>query len=143
MTKMTWPDKDVMCHRTGFTKSCFECVKEHGCRLWKHVSLEGDPRLPPGAAQSAVDHWDCADSLADLYLRDMLRRQLQTTATVDELRKEVRESNAGAMGAILGSVNQQLRILQTQTQTQDAIAHSAPTSPKLIGNGGAHADADA
>ena len=126
------PDEKVMCHRTGFTKSCYECVTTHKCRLWKHITLEGDPRLPPGAAQAAVNHWDCVDSLLDIYHRDQLRRQLQTTATVDKLSKEVRESNAGAMGALLGGVNQQLRALQGETPA--AIEHINGDAPKMIGN---------
>ena len=124
------PDKETMCHRTGFTKSCFECVTQHGCRLWKHVTLEGDPQLAPGATQSAVDHWDCADSLADLYLKDMLRRQLQTTATVDKLSKEVRENNAGAMGALLGGVNQELRRLGQHPQPP--VLENGASQPKLL-----------
>lgn len=124
------PDKITMCHRTGFTKSCFECVTQHGCRLWKHVSLEGDPRLPPGAAQSAVDHWDCADSLGDLYMRDMLRRQLQTTATVDELRKEVRQANDAGMAHALAGLNQSVRSIEANRMEQ--LGHV--NGPKLIGN---------
>ncbi len=102
------PDKTVMCHRTGFTKSCHECVTQHGCRLWKHVALEGDPRLPTGAAQAAIDHWDCADSLMDLYLRDMLRRQLQTTATVDKLSKTVADANDVQMTGAIARINRDL-----------------------------------
>ncbi len=140
-TRPELPDKETMCHRTGFIKTCFECVTQHGCRLWKHVRLEGDPRLPEGAAQSAIEHWDCADSLGDLYLRDMLRRQLQTTATVDELRKEVRQANdAGMVNGLMG-INQQLHRLANQGGSN--IDHLAHVAPKLIGNGGDHADADA
>lgn len=119
------PDEKVMCHRTGFTKTCFECVVTHKCRLWKHVTLEGDPRLPPGATQSAVDHWDCADSLADLYLRDMLRRQLQTTATVDKLSNEVKQANDAGMATALNGLNAQVRRMEQ-------LGHD--DGPKLIGN---------
>lgn len=127
------PDKETMCHRTGFTKTCFECVTQHGCRLWKHVALEGDPCLPPGAAQSAVDHWDCADSLADLYLRDMLRRQLQTTATVDKLSKEVREANDGGMANALLGINREIR-RQTDMLEQSSVTALPASAPKLIEN---------
>lgn len=137
------PDPKTRCHRTAFKRTCLECVTKHGCRLWKRVTLEGDPNTSPGHAIASVDHYDCVDSLQDLYLKDMLRRQVQTTATVDKLSKEVRENNAGAMGALLGGVNQQLRIMQNETQ--QALAHAHGDAPKLIGsgNGGARADADA
>ena len=97
------PDKETMCHRTGFTKTCFECVTAHGCRLWKRVTLEGHPENG-----KPVDHYDCADSLIDLYLKDMLRRQVQTTATVDGLRKEVQQANdvgVASTSAATGIVN--------------------------------------
>lgn len=134
MPRPELPDKDTMCHRTGFTKSCFECVTTHGCRLWKRVTLENDPdNCTPGQPVKPIDHYDCVDSLVDLYQKDMLRRQLQTTATVDKLAKDVREANAGAMGALLGGVNQQLRALQAETH--QAIAHMNGDAPKLIGKG--------
>lgn len=124
------PDEKVMCHRTGFTKTCFECVVTHKCRLWKNVKLEGDPRLPEGATQSAVDHWDCADSLSDLYLRDMLRRQLQTTATVDKLAKEVNENNQGSMRGFLTDMNHEVRRLQNHSEAP-ALPNGAQ-APKLL-----------
>ena len=130
------PDKTTMCHRTGFAKSCFECVTQHGCRLWKHVQLEGDPRLPVGAAQSAVDHWDCIDSLIDLYQRDMLRRQVQTTATVDKLSKEVREANDHGMANALLGINREIRRQNDMlTANPDQLAlpiMSNGVEPKLI-----------
>ena len=100
----TLPDKTVMCHRTNFEKSCFSCVVEHGCRLWKHVTLEHDPTT----GKPAVDHYDCADSLIDLYMKDMLRRQVQTTGSIDNLRKEVRDANDGGMASALAGINAQL-----------------------------------
>ena len=99
------PDKDNMCHRTGFTKSCRECVVDHGCRLWKRVTLEGHPETA-----KPVDAYDCADSLIDLYLKDMLRRQLQTTATVDSLRKEVHQANDQAMVGAIAHMNATLDV---------------------------------
>lgn len=79
------PDKTTRCHRTGFAETCFKCVTEHGCRLWKRVTLERHPET----GNPSVDHYDCLDSLQDLYQKDMLGRQLQTTATVQELRNDV------------------------------------------------------
>lgn len=117
------PDARTMCHRTGFTKTCRECVVDHGCRLWKRVTLEGHPETA-----KPVDHYDCADSLVDLYLKDMLRRQVQTTATVDHLRKEVRENNDAGIAHGLQGINQQLRHLTHETQAQ--LANGA--SPALI-----------
>jgi hypothetical protein len=118
------PDDKTMCHRTGFATSCFEGVTKHKCRLWKRVTMEGHPENA-----KPVDHYDCADSLVDLYLKDMLRRQLQTTATVDSMRKEVREANDAGLVHGLQGINQQLRHLTQDAQAQ--IANGATPQPLL------------
>lgn len=116
------PDATTMCHRTGFTKSCRSCVVDQGCRLWKRVTLENDPNntQPP---VKPVDAYDCADSLIDLYLKDMLRRQLQTTHTVDKttaavdhLRKEVRESHDVSMVGAISHLNRQFQEIASHDQ---------------------------
>lgn len=101
------PDKTIKCHRTGFQETCFKCVTEHNCRLWKEVTLEHHPETgAPG-----VKIYDCVDSLQDLYMKDMLRRQVQTTATVDMLRKEVQQANDAGMANALMGINQQIRAI--------------------------------
>jgi hypothetical protein len=120
------PDKTTKCHRTGFQETCFKCVTEHNCRLWKHVTLEHHPETGvPG-----VSHYDCVDSLQDLYLKDMLRRQVQTTATVDSLRKEVQQANDAGMANALMGINQQIRAIG------GTLAPSLPPAdtPKLLEN---------
>lgn len=121
------PDKSIKCHRTAFEKTCFQCVTEHGCRLWKRVTLE----FHPETGASGVDHYDCFDSLQDLYMKDLLRRQLQTTATVDNLRKEVQESNdAGMASVILGLNGQMQRIAEQRPQSIGPPSDA----PKLLEN---------
>lgn len=115
------PDLKIMCHRTGFTKTCRECVVDHGCRLWKRVTLEGHPETA-----KPVDHYDCADSLIDLYLKDMLRRQLQTTATVDKVANEVRNGNDAVLNSTLLRLNARMEEQQPLLGTE--------TAPKLIEN---------
>lgn len=117
------PDKATRCHRTGFAETCFKCVTEHGCRLWKHVTLEHDPQT----GRPGVDHFDCVDSLVDLYSKDSLRRQVQTTATIDSLRKEVRDANDAGMGSALEGINAQLRHAASR---HHEIAPAA--APKLL-----------
>ena len=114
------PDKTTRCHRTGFAETCFKCVTEHGCRLWKRVTLENHPET-----KAPVDHFDCVDSLIDLYMKDMLRRQLQTTATVDELRKEVHQGNDQQMVGAIARLNRQMDEMHEITQIQSE-------RPKLI-----------
>lgn len=116
------PDKTTKCHRTGFEKTCFQCVTEHGCRLWKHITLEFDPQT----GKAAVDHYDCVDSLMDLYQKDMLRRQVQTTASVDAFRKESHAANDAHLVGAIGHLNRHM---------SEAITIAAPVEPqKLLGS---------
>ena len=106
------PDKSTRCHRTGFTKTCFKCVTEYGCRLWKEVTLE----FHPETGQHNYKTYDCVDSLNDLYAKDMLRRQVQTTATVDALRKEVHDGNDVALVGTLARLNNRIDEVQSVSQ---------------------------
>jgi len=123
------PDKTTKCHRTGFQETCFKCVTEHNCRLWKRVTLEHHPETgAPG-----VDHYDCVDSLQDLYLKDMLRRQVQTTATIDSLRREVQNANDAGMANALMGINQQIRALSNQAAAP-ALPPAADDDVKMLEN---------
>ncbi len=126
------PPKEGGCHRTGFTKTCFECVTEHKCKLWKRVALILD-RHPETGAEIPSDAYDCIDSITELFYKDMLRRQLQTTHTVDKLSAEVKAANDTGMANALMGINRQVRRLADQQQ-QD-IAQIAVEPQKLIGNG--------
>jgi hypothetical protein len=126
------PEKGIKCHKT-FARAdgpidCRTLVCEHGCRLWKRVTLEGDPNTPPGHAVKPVDHYDCVDSLVDLYMKDLLRRQLQTTATVDNLRQEVREGNDQTLVGTLARLNDKI----DHAAEQALLPGSSPT--KLLEN---------
>lgn len=125
----TLPKKGVKCHRTfSHPKGPIDCrtmVCDHGCQLWKRVTLEGHPETAV-----AVDHYECVDSLVDLYLKDMLRRQLQTTATVDTLRKEVRDANDIGMANALVGLNREMQRLDQQDQA--ALPNGAAPAPKLL-----------
>ncbi len=99
------PDKTSKCHRTGFQETCFKCVTEHGCRLWKRVTLEFDPET---GVKGQKDHYDCLDSLVDTYWKDMLRRQLQTTATVDKVAATVEKANDQQMVGAIARLNRQM-----------------------------------
>lgn len=72
------PDKDVMCHRTGFEKSCFALVTEGKCKRWQNIQGEH----PQTGVQ--MNHWDCADNLIPLLLINLGRQQNETTASVDK-----------------------------------------------------------
>lgn len=116
------PDKTTKCHRTGFQQTCFTCVTEHGCRLWKRVTLENHPET-----KTPVDHYDCVDSLVDLYMKDMLRRQLQTTATVDKVAATVQQANDQRVVGAIARLNRQM-----DETRQAAIANGAGPAPLLI-----------
>ncbi len=100
------PDKTSKCHRTGFQETCFKCVTEHGCKLWKRVTLlEHNPET---GAEIAKDAYDCLDSQQELFWKDMLRRQLQTTATVDKVAATVERANDQQMVGAIARLNRQM-----------------------------------
>lgn len=124
------PQKGVKCHKT-FARpdgplECRTLVCDHGCRLWKRVTLID--RHPETGAEVSVDSYDCLDSQQELYWKDMLRRQVQTTATVDKLSKEVKQANDAGMASALMGINGQLRDIASREPT--ALAHIG--EPKLI-----------
>ncbi|MGO4686216.1 hypothetical protein [Hyphomicrobium sp. 2TAF46] len=90
--------------------------------MWKHITLEFDPQT----GKAAVDHYDCVDSLMDLYQKDMLRRQVQTTASVDAFRKESHAANDAHLVGAIGHLNRHM---------SEAITIAAPVEPqKLLGS---------
>lgn len=88
------PDKNVMCHYTGFTKSCREGVTEHSCQKWVHVQ---------GTHPQTGDHIDkfsCADSVAHLLMIENSRQQMQTSKSIDSFRNEMVELNKPSQGLL-------------------------------------------
>jgi hypothetical protein len=118
------PDKTSRCHRTGFTETCFKCVTEHGCKLWKRVTLLD--RHPETGAEIAVDSYDCLDSQQELFWKDMLRRQLQTTATVDKVAATVEKANDQQMVGAIARLNRQM------DEAQHQIANGSDPRPLMI-----------
>lgn len=89
-----FPDKAIMCHRTGFEKSCLSCVVEHRCQLWTQI-VGTDP-------QTGVDvnRYGCADSFMPLLMIENSQMQRQTGAAVESLRNVVARSG-GVPPAVL------------------------------------------
>lgn len=117
------PAKDIGCHRTGFTKSCRECVVDHNCQLWKPLRLDADR----STGQLYTEHWACIDVHAHTIGINMLGRQDTTSATVDKLSKTVAESNDMGMGAVLARINAQMQHDQ-ETRAQLTMA----LEPKML-----------
>lgn len=81
------PDKSIGCHRTGFTKTCHECVVEHHCRLWTHIQGRN-----PQTGQE-MDRYGCADEFMPLLLIENSQQQRQTGAAVESFRNEMVAAN--------------------------------------------------
>lgn len=111
-----WPDEKVMCHRTGFTKSCFECVTQHKCRAW--VRIEGQT-----ADKKPIDVYDCADhwtpQLHQQSTMELRQHLLAIAQSVDLLRKEVNEANGSAMSLALQNINN--RVLQLSSDAPQKL----------------------
>ena len=85
------PDKDVYCHRTGFAKTCFECVTQHRCQLWSQIM-----GVDPNTGQE-LNYWACADVLRNKLLIEGAKESRQTGAAVERFRNEMVKSNYTAI----------------------------------------------
>lgn len=74
------PPKDIGCHRTGFQKTCFECVTEHKCRLWSHII-----GLDPNTGLE-VNFYGCADEVRNKLIMEGTQQTRQTGAALETLR---------------------------------------------------------
>jgi len=85
------PDKAVKCHRTAFTKSCYDGVVKCKCRLWCHVDgLDAMGRQ--------VDVWGCSDELSIKFLHEIAKEIRHATASTDKVATEVRKANDASTG---------------------------------------------
>lgn len=78
------PDKETMCHRTGFEKSCRDMVCNSGCRLWTQVQ-----GAHPQTGET-ISHYNCADAWLPVMLVENSQMSRQTGAAVESLRNEMR-----------------------------------------------------
>lgn len=106
------PEKDIGCHRTGFAKTCRECVVEHNCQLWKPLRLDANKEN----GQLYTEHWACIDVHAHTIGINMLGRQDTTTATIDKLNQQVRDSNDVGMASTLAGLSAQMRHAEIERQ---------------------------
>jgi hypothetical protein len=87
------PTKGVMCHRSGFTVSCFTGVTEHGCQLW--TALKGQE--PQSAA--VVDKHGCADAWGPVLQVETTQQVRQLGAAIESLRNEGVKAQAASQAA--------------------------------------------
>lgn len=96
------PDKAIGCHRTGFQKSCRECVTEHNCRLWQNIVGKN----PQG--DESFNVWGCADEFRNKLLIEISQMERQTGASVDKAATEIREFHKGVSLVVTGGASKQL-----------------------------------
>jgi len=84
------PDEKVMCHHTGFERSCFEVVTKCKCRKWVQIIGQNPQTGEP------VSRWDCTDALMPMLMIENSQQQRQTAAAVESFRNEMVEANERA-----------------------------------------------
>lgn len=81
-----------------------QCVKVcHTCEFWAHVRGKN-----PQTGQE-MDHWACTHNMLTYLSIENTMVARQTTASVDELRKEVQAGNDKAISGAIGIINEQVR----------------------------------
>jgi hypothetical protein len=78
-----FPDKDVMCHHTGFTVSCIDGVTKHKCQKWIHIA----GKKPQ--SEEIIDQYGCADKFTHLLMIENSQMQRQTAREINVLRNVV------------------------------------------------------
>lgn len=81
------PDEKIMCHETGFEKSCRDMVVNKRCRKW--IQIQG---ANPNTGEQ-VNKWDCTDAWLPLLLIENSQMQRQTGAAVESFRNETARNN--------------------------------------------------
>lgn len=76
------PNKEIMCHHTGFAKSCFSCVVDHGCQKWVHI-LGNDPQT-----DKPLDIFMCSDALIPKLMIENSKLTLEVGAAIESFRNE-------------------------------------------------------
>lgn len=113
------PDERIMCHHTAFEKSCFDMVTKCKCRKWVRVQGK-DPQT-----NVDIDSYDCRDHVDHMLTIAVLQGVRQTTASVDAMRSEVRQSSDQAMAGAIGRINRQV---------ENVMAVASTPVAKMIGN---------
>lgn len=80
---MGMPDKNVMCHHTGFTRSCFSIVCEHTCSKW--ASLRG---LDPSTGKE-VEMNACVDAMMPKLMLEQAAKIQAMSAAMESMRNEI------------------------------------------------------
>ena len=88
------PDDKVMCHETGFERSCRDMVINGRCRKW--VQIQG---TNPNTGEP-MNRWDCVDAWLPLLLIENSQQQRQTAAAVESFRNETVKANETACRVI-------------------------------------------
>lgn len=112
---MDLPNKEVMCHKTGFTQSCRYLVIEGKCNRWMQIQ-GSDPNTGESVNQSR-----CVDDWIPMLLIENSQQQRQTGAAVESFRNEM----VNKPPIIIKSLNKAQNSQYLDHDEQD------PTIPKL------------
>lgn len=88
---MDLPDKDRMCHRTGFKTKCRSLVTEGKCARW--MQIDG---INPNTEQPISRH-NCIDDWVPFLLMENSAMQRQTNKSVQSFRNEMVQLNVAAL----------------------------------------------
>jgi len=93
------PDKTIGCHKTGFAKTCRECVVEHNCQLWIQIAGTNPNTGEP------MSTWGCSEALMPFLAIENSKEQRQTGAAIESFRNEMVKLNSGPQPLLLTDGN--------------------------------------
>ncbi len=115
------PDKDVKCHRTGFTQSCRQLVAEGSCTRWRSLPIND-----PATGENKLVY-DCIDNHSHDLNWCILRAIDQNSASLDKVATEVQahRNESVTMAAIA--------VDRSQKAIRDLVIQNEP-APKALPN---------
>jgi len=95
-----FPPKGRMCHRTGFTQSCFDLVASEKCGRWGKLTTEDEHGTPQ-------DNHMCLDDMEIGLICHLQKKLNNVVGSLDALREESKQRGTSQLAAqthVLGAV---------------------------------------
>ena len=95
-----FPPKGRMCHRTGFTQSCFDLVASEKCGRWGKLTTEDEHGTPQ-------DNHMCLDDMEIGLICHLQKKLNNVVGSIDALRSEAKARDVTQIATqthVLGTV---------------------------------------
>lgn len=96
------PDEKIMCHETGFEKSCRDMVINSRCRKWRQIQGTNPNTGEP------LNQWDCVDGWMPFLTLENTQQVRQVGAAVESFRNEAARTSQVQTALIMNAARPHL-----------------------------------